>query len=238
MKIIKTKNYRELSEKASEILVKEIKNKKRINILLATGKTPSELYKKLSEEYNKKNISFSKMNIFNLDEYYPVRKNDKRSFNYYLRKKLIDKIDAKEENIFLINGETKNPKKECEDYENKIRKNPIDIAILGVGKNGHIAFNEPGSKINSKTRVVKLTKETINRNSSFFKKVPNKAITLGIKTILASKKIILLASGKEKEKAIDRLINGKISEEYPISFLKNHKNLLVIIDREAGKYIK
>ncbi|MFA5060951.1 MAG: glucosamine-6-phosphate deaminase [Candidatus Pacearchaeota archaeon] len=238
MRIIKTKNYKELSKKATEILAEEIKNKPDTTLLLPTGKTPLGLYKNLVKKYNKKRIDFSKIKIFNLDEYYLIDKDDKRSFNYYLRKNLLDKINAKKENVLLINGKSKDSKKECENYENKIRKNPVDIAILGVGKNGHIAFNEPSSKFNSKTRLVKLTNETIKRNSSFFKKAPNKAITLGIKTILSSKKIVLLASGKEKAKAIKELVSKRISEEYPVSFLKKHKNLLVIIDKEAGKYIK
>jgi glucosamine-6-phosphate deaminase len=234
MKIIKTKNYKKLSSIASSIVIQEIKKKPSLTICLPTGKTPLRLYKNLTR---KKNIDFSKIKFFNLDEYYPIKKSDKRSFNCSLRKNLLNKINVKEENISLINSETKNPKRECIEYEKEIKRNPIDLVILGVGINGHIAFNEPGSKVNSKTRLVKLTKETIKRNSTLFKKIPKRAITLGIKTILSSKKIILLASGKEKAMALSYL-NNKKSSRHPLSFIKNHKNLIVITDKKAGRYIK
>lgn len=234
MKIIKTKDYKELSSIASKIILQEIKKKPSLTICLPTGRTTLGLYKNLTK---KNKIDFSKVKFFNLDEYYPIKKSDKRSFNFFLRKNFFNKINAREENISLINGETKNPKRECIEYEKEIKRNPIDLLILGVGTNGHIAFNEPGSKINSKTRLVKLTKETIRRNSKSLRKIPNRAITIGIKTILSSKKIILLASGKEKAIALSYLNKGKNSK-YPLSFLKSHKNLIVITDEKAGRYIK
>lgn len=234
MKIIKTKNHKELSRVAAEIIIKEIKNKPTLNVCLSSGKTPLKLYKKLTKENA---ATFSNVKFFNLDEYFPIKKSDKKSFSFFLRKNLLNKINAREENIHLINGETKNPKEECRRYEKTIKKNPLDLTILGIGINGHIAFNEPGSGVNSEVRLVDLTKETIKRNSTLFKKIPNRAITLGIKNILSSKKIILLASGKEKAKAVSHL-NDKKTSEHPVSFLKNHKNLVVVTDEEAGKYIK
>jgi len=232
MRLIKVKNYNELSEKASKIIINEISKKPNLTIGFATGKTPIGLYKKLTEVYKKGKIDFSGIKSFNLDECYPIKQKDKRSYSYYMFKNLFNKINIKKENINLLNGGANNFKKECRDYENKIRKNPIDIQILGLGMNGHIGFNEPGSSFNSKTRLVNLDKETIKE-----KKVSKKALTVGISTIMKSKKIILLASGKNKAKAVWGLVKGKIDKNCPVSFLKRHKNIFVIIDGKASSLL-
>jgi len=224
MDVIRVKNYKELSEKASRIIIDEILEKPNITIGFATGSTPLSLYKELVKAYKKKKIDFSEVKSFNLDEYYPIKKTDKKSYYHYMFNNLFNHINIKKNNINLLNGETKNSEKECKDYENKIKKNPIDIQILGVGTNGHIAFNEPGSAFNSKTRVVELAHQ-------------KKAMTLGVSTIISAKKIILLASEKTKTNAIRCLIKGRISKDWPVSFLKKHKNLIVIIDKSVGKGI-
>ncbi|MFH1710832.1 MAG: glucosamine-6-phosphate deaminase [Nanoarchaeota archaeon] len=229
MKIIMTKNYVELSEKAAEILISEIKKKPNIVVGFATGKTPLKLYSLLA----KSNLNFSKIKTFNLDELYPIKKSDKQSYDYYMHKNLFNKININPENINLLNGNFKNPGKECREYEGKIRKNPIDVQILGLGVNGHIAFNEHGAEKTSKTRLVELSKETIKIN----KTKNTKALTMGISTILKAKKIILLASGKSKAEAIKHLIEGKEDENWPVSFLRGHKNLIVVIDKEAGSLL-
>lgn len=233
MKIIKVKSYGELSRKVADFFTDEIRGNPKITIGFATGETPLGLYKELVKLYKLKKIDFSKVKSFNLDEYYPIRRKDKNSFYNYMFKNLFDKVNINKRNINFLNGESKDFEKECLDYELRIKNNPIDLQILGVGINGHIGFNEPGSKENSKTRLVNLSKETIRRNSRFFKgsiKIPNKALTMGIKTILSSKKIILLIYGKDKKKAIKSLIKGKINSEWPVSFLKNHKDLIVFVE--------
>lgn len=242
MLIIETENYKELSKRAAEILIYEINKKPSSVIGFATGGTPLGLYKNLVRSYKNKSVDFSKIISFNLDEYYPIKKESRDSYFYYMYKNLFDLININKKNINFLNGETKEYKKECKSFEKKINKNPIDIQIIGVGVNGHVAFNEPGTSINSKTRLINLTPETIEINSRFFKKrkenVPKKALTMGIRTIMKSKKIILLASGKNKAKAIKRLIDGPIGKDYPISYFKKHKNLIVIIDKEAGRLLK
>jgi len=235
------KNYNELSEKAAEILTKEISKNPPLIIGFATGSTPLGLYKKLVLAYKNKKISFSNITGFNLDEYYKIKGEDKNSYSYYLFKNIFNHINIKKSNINLINGNAENPEKECENYEEKIKNKPIDIQILGVGVNGHIAFNEPGSDFNSRTRLVRLSRETIKSNSRFFKnkgKVPKQALTMGISTIMKARKIIVLASGKEKAEAIFHLVKGKATKRWPITSLKNHKNLIVLIDREAASLIK
>ncbi len=234
MKIIKTKDYKEMSKKASEIIIQEIKKKPTLTIGFASGKTPLGLYKNLTDSYKKSKTDFSKIKAFNLDEYYPIKRNNKKSFHYYLNKNLFNYINIKKTNINLLNSETKSPDKECKNYENKIKKNPIDIQILGVGINGHIAFNEPGSKLNSKTRLINLSKETIKINKL---KNSTKALTMGIKTIMSAKKIILLASGKNKREAVKHLLKGKENKNWPVTYLKKHKDLIVIIDKGAGCFL-
>ncbi len=224
MDVIKVKDYKELSEKASRILIDEILEKPNLTIGFATGATPLGLYKELIKAYKKKKINFSKVKAFNLDEYYLIKKTDKKSYNYYLFNNLFNNINIKKSNINLLNGEAKNPEKESKDYETKIKKNKIDVQILGVGVNGHIAFNEPGSSLNSKTRIV-----TVNQK---------KALTMGISTIMSAKKLILLASGKAKSKAIKCLLDDDANKNCPVSFLKRHKNLTVIIDNKAGCLLK
>jgi glucosamine-6-phosphate deaminase len=234
------KNYEELSEKAAEIVIKEISKKPCLTIGFATGSTPLGLYKKLVLAYKKKKISFSKITSFNLDEYYGIKRKDKNSYNYYMHQILFNNINIKKSNINMLGGEAENPEKECQNYEKKIKNKPIDIQILGVGVNGHIGFNEPDSRFDSRTRLVNLSRETINSNSRFFKnkQVPRKALTMGISTIIKAKKILLLASGKNKAEAIYQLVKGKKSGKWPVTCLKNHKNLIVIIDKEAAGLIK
>jgi glucosamine-6-phosphate deaminase len=233
MKLIKVKNYQELSRKASELLIKEISKKPYLVLGFATGETPLGLYKELVNAYKKGKTDFSKIKSFNLDEYYPIKKSDKSSFYQYMIRSLFNKVNIMESNTNFLNGEAKNPKKECLDYERKIKKNPIDIQILGVGVNGHIGFDEPGSTINSRTRLINLTNSTMKRNSRFFKnkKMPVKALTMGINTIMKSKKIILLASGNAKKEPIKHLIKGKINKDWPVSYLRKHKNLVLIADK-------
>jgi glucosamine-6-phosphate deaminase len=232
MKTIQTKNYSEMSKKAADIIISQVNKKPNSTICLPTGKTPMGTYKSLIKENKRNKVDFSKTQFFNLDEYYPIDPKNKLSFTNYLYKKFFNHVNATKSKINLLKGNTKNPKKECEKYEDKIKKNPIDLLVLGIGINGHIAFNEPGSNQNSKTRLIKLSKETIKNKFGFFtKQKPKSALTIGIKTILSSKKIILLASGKKKTKAINKLIKEKPNKKNPASFLKNHKNLTIIFNK-------
>ncbi len=225
MKIIEVKNYKELSRIASDILVEEINKKPKIVIGFATGKTPKKTYKNLVKAHRDKRVDFSKITAFDADEFYPIKKENRKSYYHYLFGNLFNKVNISKKNIFLINGDTKDPEKECSNYEKKIKENPIDLQLLGIGENGHIGFNEPGSSRNSKTRVVGLTH------------IKGTGITMGIGTMMKAKKVILLASGKKKAKAVYGLVKGKITEEVPASFLRNHKDFILIIDKKAGSLL-
>ena len=228
MDVIKVKNYCEMSRVASEIVIGEMLKKRNLVIGFATGRTPLGLYRNLVGAYREGKVDFSGVVGFEIDEYYPIAKDDKRSFRRYLFENLFGRVNIKKSNVNLLNGSVRDWKKECLDYERKIKESPIDLMILGVGVNGHIGFNEPGSKIGSRTRLVELSAETIKRNSGVFRKVPTRALTMGVKTIFSSKKIVLLVSGREKEEAVGHLLRGKVSERWPVSFLRGHRDLIVI----------
>lgn len=239
MKILRVKNYNEMSDKAVEFLLNELSTKPNLVLGFPTGKTPIGFYKKLSKLYKNNLIDLSKIKTFNLDEYYPIKKSDKKSFSYFMSHNLFNKVNINSSNINFLNGEVKDYEKECEEYELKIKKFPIDLQFLGIGINGHIAFNEPGSIKDSKTRLVQLTKETINKNSNLFNRrnFPKQGLTMGVKTILSAKKVVLLASGKHKAKAIERMLNGPISKLCPASFLRNHKDVTLILDERASSLL-
>jgi glucosamine-6-phosphate deaminase len=230
-------NKKEAAKKAAEVIKSVLDKKPNSVLFIASGETMMPVYKEVSNLYRKKLISFKNATVFSLDEYLGIEKNDKNSFRSYYQKNLISKVDLQEKNINLFNSETKNPKEECLNYENKIKSlGKPDLAVLGLGINGHIAFNEPGTSANSKTRVISLSRNTIKYNSRFFnprKKVPEKALTVGVSTILNAKKILLIATGKHKKTAVKKTLYSKISKEWPSTFLKKHKNVVLVFDKDA-----
>ena len=237
LKVIQVKDYDDMSEKACEMLTDRLKSLENPVLGLATGSTPEGLYQRIIEKYEQKEISFQNAMTFNLDEYVGLAKEDPNSYYYYMNEKLFKHIDIPKERIHLPNGTAADLEKECNDYEQLIHaQNHIDLQLLGLGVNGHIGFNEPGTPFSSRTSVVDLVESTINANSRFFdsiEDVPTQAISMGIKTIMESQEIILLASGESKAEAIARLINGEVSEDFPASILKNHKRVTVIADEAA-----
>lgn len=230
MKIIILKNGKEACEKAALLTIKEIKKKPNLVLGLATGKTMISFYNSLVKHFNKKEVSFFKVKSFNLDEYDGLGKDDKNSFRHYMDKKLFEKIDIREENIFFLDGKSKNVNKTCKEYDKLLNKNRRDLQILGIGRNGHIGFNEPGSNFKSKTRKIRLGRSTLkdNRGAKKF------ALTMGIKDIIDAKKIILIATGRGKADAIMNTVKGKINENVPSSILQKHKNVILILDKSAA----
>ena len=171
MRVIVCDNYDEISEKAAKLVASQVILKPDCVLGLATGSTPIGLYNKLIELNKNGEIDFSEVTTFNLDEYYPIKKSNSQSYDYFMKEHLFSKVNIKPENTFIPNGETTDPEAECENYENLIEeKGGIDLQILGIGKNGHIGFNEPDEFLNSKTHVTKLTESTIEANSVFFGK--------------------------------------------------------------------
>ncbi len=238
MKIITVKNSDIAGIKSADIVMDCIKKKKKFVLGLATGGTMIPFYESLSRLINNKKIDVSSVKTFNLDEYVGIDRNNEKSYFYFMNKHFFSKVGISRDNINFLNGNAKNLKLECKNYEKKIAKDRIDLQILGIGRDGHIGFNEPGSDLKSKTREVILLDATRKDNSRFFNgkigKVPKKALTVGIETIMKSKKIILLAFGKNKAGIVHRFLHGSIDKNIPASFLKKHRDLTVILDREAA----
>ena len=237
MRVILCENYEELSLQASKIVASQLILKPESVLGLATGSTPIGLYENLVKMNEMGEIDFSKATTFNLDEYYPIKKSNSQSYDYFMNKHLFSKVNIDKSKTHIPNGEAVDPVKECEDYEILIKQHGgIDLQILGIGQNGHIGFNEPDFNLNSVTHLTNLTESTIEANSRFFEsreEIPTKALTMGISTILKSKKIILLASGASKSKVVGDLLNSEINTNVPATMLKVHPDVILICDRDA-----
>lgn len=218
---------------------KEKKGEKAV-IGLATGSTPKSLYSELVRMHEEDGLSFKNVITFNLDQYYPMEADAIHSYHYFMRKNLFEKTDIDPKNYFLPNGMIPKDqiKKHAADYEKMIEDaGGIDLQILGIGQNGHIGFNEPGSPVYSKTRLITLDNSTRMANSHEFtniSEVPRMAITMGISTIMESKKIILMAWGKEKAPVIKKAVEGKPTEEIPASLLQHHDQVSFVLDEFAA----
>lgn len=234
MDIIKVKSNLELSELAATIVMDVLREKTQPVLGLATGSTLEKMYKLLVEKYEQKEISFQHAVTFNLDEYIGLSADDQNSYHYYMNKHLFHAVDIKKENIYVPNGMATNLAIECDEYEQQIdRFGKIDLQILGVGPNGHIGFNEPGTAFTERTHVVDLEESTREANARFFPSitdVPTKAITMGIGTIMEAKQIILLVQGEHKAEILQQIVHGGVTEDVPASVLQRHPNALLITD--------
>ncbi len=238
IKFIICEDKEEVAREAAKIFAKAIREKPDIILGLATGSTPIGLYKELICLKKEEGLDFSQVSSFNLDEYLGLSGDHPQSYRYFMNSNLFNHINIKKSNTHVPDGKAKDPKDSCQKYEEAIKQaGGIDLQLLGIGGNGHIAFNEPGSEPDSRTRVVDLTERTIKDNARFFEdesQVPKKAITMGIGTILETKKIVLLAAGSNKKDAVAKSIKGSINSDVPTSFLQNHPDCTFITDREAA----
>ena len=244
MQVFVTKNSEEMSKKAASIFAKQIKAKPNSILGLATGGTPVQMYKELIRLHKNEGLDFSKVITFNLDEYLGLPGDHDQSYRYFMNDNLFNHINIKKENTFVLNGVAKNPTLYCEAYEKLIEAlGGIDIQLLGIGGNGHIAFNEPGSPEKSRTRIVDLTKETIAANSDgrFFKDpkdVPTQALSMGVGTIMDARKVVLIANKTSKADAVVKTVEGPVTVDVPASFLQKHKDSVVIVDEDAASKLK
>lgn len=240
MKVIVEKDYKMLSKKAAEILKEEIENNPSIVLGLATGSTPVETYNELIRYHKEEGLDFSKVKTFNLDEYVGLDGDHPNSYRYFMNENLFNHINIDLDNTFVPDGKALDTIKYCKDYDQFIdQAGGIDIQILGIGTNGHIAFNEPDDSLSVNTSIVDLTQSTIESNARFFDsmdEVPKTAITMGIGSILKAKKIILLASGSSKAEIVKALIEGdRISTQLPASLLLLHPDVTIIVDEDVYK---
>ena len=241
MKLIVVNNYEELSKVAAKEFSKIIKEKENAVLGLATGGTPVGMYKELIKMYEKKELNFSKITTVNLDEYIGLNPEHNQSYRYFMNNNLFNHINIDKSNTFIPNGLAEDLEAQCKEYDQKIAElGGIDIQLLGVGNNGHIAFNEPNSELSSGTHIISLTDNTIEANARFFDNiddVPRKAITMGVGGIMKAKKIILIASGESKAEAIKGIFSGKITTANPATMLQMHRDVTVIVDEAAAKLI-
>jgi glucosamine-6-phosphate deaminase len=237
MKIIEVKDYLQMSKKAAEYIIEKVSAIPNIKLGLATGGTPIGTYKNLIADHQQNGTSYQNVTVFNLDEYIGLSSENEKSYRYYMNDLLFNHIDINKANTHIPHGDVEDVQKECTRYEQLMAKHGgIDLQILGIGANGHIGFNEPGTSFNSKTHIVNLAPSTIEANARYFDEVedvPTKAITMGIATIMKSKEILLLISGETKKEALSNLLNGHVDERFPSSILKNHPNVTIIADKAA-----
>jgi len=237
MKLILVKDYQEMSKQAAEYVIEKLLQNPSMKLGLATGGTPIGTYKFLIEDHKRNGTSYQNVKSFNLDEYVGLSATNENSYHYYMNDVFFNHIDIKKKNIHIPSGDVADIQKECEDYEKVLaRHGGIDLQILGIGNNGHIGFNEPGTSFDSKTHIVKLAPSTIRANSRYFEsmeEVPTRAVTMGISTIMQSKEILLLVSGESKSKALLKLWENEVDEYFPASVLKKHPAVTVIADEAA-----
>ena len=234
MKIIRVADALAGGKKAFEMIADEINHGAKV-LGLATGSSPITLY----QEMINSDVDFSNLTSVNLDEYVGLDGTSPQSYRFFMNEQLFSKKPFKE--TFVPNGKAADLAAECARYDQVIAEHPIDVQILGIGRNGHIGFNEPGTPFNSTTHQVQLTASTIEANTRFFVfflDVPTKAVSMGIASIMKSKKIILLAYGEEKAEAILGTVSGAVTEDLPASALQNHPDVTVIVDGAAASLLK
>lgn len=235
MRIIKTKNYEEMSALAAQIIGAQILLKPRCVLGLATGSSPIGTYQKLVEEYQNGRLDFSQVRTVNLDEYCGLTGDDPHSYRYFMDTSLFDHVNIHPENTYLPNGTAWNLELEVQRYETLIDNlGGVDLQLLGIGHNGHIGFNEPNDSFPTKVHIVDLTESTIRANSRLFdsvSEVPHRALTMGVGTILKSQKILLIA-GPDKNEILKQALYGKVTPRVPASALQLHRDVTVITCKE------
>ena len=229
-------NAEEIGKAVANLIVEQVNEKPDSVLGFATGASPVPKYQALIKAYNKGKVSFKDITTFNLDEYCDLPKDDKNSYYTIMHENLFNHIDVKEENVNFLNGNAENTDAECTRYDDLLTENKIDIQLLGVGRNGHIGFNEPSNKFTKGSFKVRLSQSTIDANSVYFDEdtMPHYALTMGTVSIMKSKQIILIATGRSKSDAIYGLVNGDISPSCPASVLQLHPNVHIFLDKAAA----
>ena len=241
MRIIKTKDYADMSRKAANIIAAQVIAKPDCVLGLATGSTPIGTYKELIKAYENGDLDFSQVKTANLDEYRGLEKTNDQSYDYFMKENLFNHININFENLNIPNGEKPDAEEECARYEAVVKAlGGQDLQLLGMGHNGHIGFNEPADEFPKETHCVDLQESTIQANKRFFEKVedvPTQAYTMGIGTIMQAKKILVVASGADKAEIIKKAFFGPITPQVPASILQLHADVTVVVDEAAGSLI-
>jgi len=248
MRLIIQPDYQNVSRWTAEYIVDKINKfnatpEKPFVLGLPTGSSPLGTYKELIRLYEAKKVSFKNVVTFNMDEYIGIPQNHEQSYYTFMWTNFFSHIDIQKENVNILNGNANNPLEECENYENKIKSyGGIQLFLGGIGPDGHIAFNEPGSSLSSRTRIKTLTTDTIIANSRFFdndvNKVPKTALTVGVGTILDSKEVIIIVNGHNKARALQQGVEGSINQMWTITALQNHEKGIIVCDDASTVELK
>ena len=237
MKIYVSEDYKDMSRKAANIISAHVILNPACVLGLATGSTPIGMYKQLIDWYNKGDLDFSQVKSVNLDEYVGLAPTHDQSYRYFMQTNLFDHVNIDPANTNVPNGLASDPEAECERYNQVIRSmGGIDVQVLGMGHNGHIGFNEPGHAFELETHVVNLTERTIEANARFFAskdEVPKRAITMGIKSIMQARQILVVVSGEDKAEIVKKAFYGPVVPEVPASILQMHPNVVLCGDKAA-----
>jgi len=241
IKIIKVKDYEEVSQKAFEVMEEVVKNNPKCVLGLATGSSPIGLYKLMIKDHQEKGTSYKDVTTFNLDEYVGLPIEHPESYYSFMHRNLFDHIDINEKNINIPSSLGSNLQANCDNYNKKMAQYKVDIQLLGIGSDGHIGFNEPNTPFDSVTHITDLEEQTIKDNARFFdndiKKVPTQAITMGISNVMSAKKILMVANGKGKAEAVRAMVKGPIDEVCPASVLQNHPDVVLVVDEAAASLL-
>ncbi len=239
IKIFKTAE--EIGVAVAEIFTNEVKNNPECVLGLATGASPIPTYQNIISTFNKGGISFKGVKTYNLDEYCNLPKDDKNSYYTFMHEQLFNSLDILEENVHFLDGNATDCEAECQRYDNEINATGgIDIQLLGIGNNAHIGFNEPADEFTTGSFKVQLTESTINANKIYFDEnpMPTHALTMGIKQIMAAKKIVLIATGPKKAEAVKNMIEGAVTPQVPASILQEHADVVIFLDEAAASLLK
>ena len=232
--------YEEVSKEAFAVM-KEVLQKDKPVLGLATGSTPVGLYQEMIRDHKENGTSYKEILTFNLDEYVGIPRDHEQSYYTFMHENLFNFVDIPEENVHVPVGCEEDEEAECVKYETELKKHTVDIQVLGIGSDGHIAFNEPGTPFDSETHLMDLEEQTIRDNARFFggdmDLVPKKAITMGIASIMRAKKIIIIATGANKAQAVKDMLRGPVSTACPASILQQHDDVVVVLDKEAASLL-
>lgn len=248
MRLIIEPDYQQLSAWAAEHVIERINSAQPTAehpfvLGLPTGSSPEGMYANLVEAYRLGRVSFRNVITFNMDEYVGIPEEHPESYHSFMKRNLFDHIDCPQQNIHILNGNANDLEAECEAYEDAIRKaGGIDLFIGGIGPDGHIAFNEPGSSLASRTRIKSLTTDTIIANSRFFDndltKVPRQALTVGVATVMDAREVMILVNGHHKARALQAAVEGPITQMWTVSAVQNHQHAIIVADEAACEELK
>lgn len=242
MRVYRAKSYEDMSRKAANIISAQVIMKPDCVLGLATGSTPIGIYHQLIEWYKKGDLDFNNVKTVNLDEYQGLAPDNSNSYHYFMKQMLFDHINIRQENTYLPDGLARDIDAGCREFNQKLKQlGGIDLQLLGLGHNGHIGFNEPGEIFEMGTHCVALTQDTIKANSRLFKKgeaVPSHAYTMGIKSILLAKKLLLVVCGEDKAAILKKALTGPVTPQVPASILQLHEDFTLVAEESSLQYFQ